>query len=199
MDLTRLNWVPSLGGKVAIVTVAEGPGLHSGHIVLAIYQCVLAVCRRPGIDDVVVKIYLQERCIGKLVMLNPFDLPTVIGGRNSILLGDSMVKGTGGIMTSAGVLVDFENDRFRISWAFNVRPVPAQEIFRAVLDGIAATVQHDVNKTCAYVTGVSFSGNVAFHIGRIDVQDLECDRKSRAFPLISHWIITVGRYSRRYI
>ena len=194
VDLTRLNWVPSPGGRVAIVTVAEAPGLQPGHIILAIYQCVLAMySRRPGFDAVVVKIYLQERCIGKLVMLNPFDLPAVIGSRNSTLLGESMAKGTGSVMTRAGVLVDPENDDFRISWAFDGRPVPAQDIFSAVLDGIATTAQYDVNESCAYVTGVSFSGNLAFHISRISVQDLECGRISRAFLLISHWIIPIER------
>ena len=131
--------------------------------------------------------------MGRVVILNPFDLKTVIGSRNGTLLGDSMVKGRGSAMAHAGVLIDPKNHRFHISWAFDGRPAPAQEIFSAVLDGIMTRAQHDTSDLCAHVTGVSFSTKIVFQIGRVDGQDLYCGQISRAFLLISHEIIAVER------
>lgn len=47
----------------------------------------------------------------------------------------------------------------------NGKSIPAQNLFSAAVDGIASTAQYEWNQICSHALEVSFSGNVAFHIG----------------------------------
>ena len=198
VDLSKLLYVQSTGRNVektvAIITGMEAPGLQPGHVILALYESVLAMySRRPGFYSVVVTVHLQGRYIGRALMIAPYASQTMFDSQNRTILGDDMFKHTSSVTADSGVFVDPEDSRFRISWTFDGRSVPAQEIFSAVLDGIMTIAQYGIDVPCAYVTGVSFSGNVAFHVGRVDGQGLLCGQMSRVFLAIPHWIIMIER------
>lgn len=82
----------------------------------------------------------------------------------------------------SGVVVDPDDPRFSISWIFGGRSVPAQEVLSSVIDGIATVAPYETDE---YVTGISFSGNVVFHIGKSLGATLLCGQISKTYTYLS--------------
>ena len=97
---------------------------------------------------------------------------------NSTSSGSSMAD-------DSGIVIDPEDLKFSISWIFDGRSVPAQEVLSSVIDGIATVAPYETDAQCAYITGVSFSGNVVFHIGQSLDATLLCGQISKAYIYLS--------------
>ena len=99
-----------------------------------------------------------------------------------------------GLLTAdSGVVLDPHDKNFRISWTVTGRSVPVQEIFSAAVHGIATAAQHDTNGPYSYTTGVSFSGNAAFHIGGYLDEDLPCGMIAKAFVILAEFVVKKER------
>ena len=62
---------------------------------------------------------------------------------------------------------DPEFGNLKLSYTYNDKHVPAQEIFSAVFDGLAQLAQRHIYSQFNYMTAVSFSGNTAIHINSV--------------------------------
>ena len=62
-----------------------------------------------------------------------------------------------------------------------------------MIDGMVTTAQYDQNGPRTHAAGVSFSGNVAFHLDRCFDQTLLCRQISGAFTLLAANVIPGNR------
>ena len=108
----------------------------------------------------------------------------------------SVVNNTSILNANSGVIIDSADTRFRISWSSDGNLIPVQEMFSSIIDGMATTAQYDYDSPCSHITGVSFSGNVAFHINGYSGQTLLCRQISRAYLLLMVRVIARERQFR---
>ena len=94
----------------------------------------------------------------------------------------------------SGDIVDPDDPRFFISCKYDGRPVPAQEWLSSAIDGVATVAQYETVAQCAYITGVSFSGNTAFHIGGDDSGTLLCGQISKTFIYLQIVILKYRKF-----
>lgn len=190
IDLSSLDRIEVPQERVFVLTSDEGPSLQPGHVILAIYQTVKAMySRRPGFFTSMTTIMLLGQEIGCTGILSEcpisgncysntsdspsmVNLPLVLNSTSSSVTDDS------------GVLVDPEDPRFSIHWEVDGTSVPAQEWLSSVMDGIATVVLYEIDAKCAHVTGVSFAGNTAFHVGGYSPEILLCGQISKAFAYL---------------
>lgn len=202
VDLTNLGLVAVPGGHVSLTLHELAQGLQPGHIILAIYDTVLRMYnKQPGFYAVNCQIYLRAQGVGNIAML-PSRLQKVpSGSQNDTMAGSegtegslSLVNGTGTLTDDSGVIIDPSDPRFSISWTANGKSIPAQDIFSAVVDGIASTAQYEWNQICSYALGVSFSGNVAFHIGPYSSSEgLLCGWIVKTFSFLVIYVVRARR------
>ncbi|KAF6218774.1 hypothetical protein HO133_005317 [Letharia lupina] len=181
--------VRALDNRVFAVTTIDGPTLQVGHVVLAYHQTVLDMYkRRPGFFTAITRIMLDGQRIGRAGLLPE---PPLLGNPNSTMpdlvntVNPPLVSSTKSVAENSGVVIDPEDPRFSVSWRFDGSSIPAQELYSSVIDGIATVAQYETNARCASVTGVSFSGNVAFHVDDYLGAALHCGQISKAFLFIS--------------
>lgn len=181
--------VQALDNRVFAVTTIDGPTLQVGHVVLAYHQTILDMYkRRPGFFSAITRIMLDGQRIGRAGLLPE---PPLLGNPNSTMpdlvntANPPLVSSTKSVAANSGVVIDPEDPRFSVSWRFDGTSIPAQELFSSVIDGIATVAQYETNAQCASVTGVSFSGNVAFHVDGYFGAALHCGQISKAFFVVS--------------
>lgn len=166
-DLSQQPW--SDGVDLTNLGLVAVPG---GHVSLTLHE--LAQGLQPGhiilaIYDTVLRMYNKQP-------------------------GFYAVNGTGTLTDDSGVIIDPSDPRFSISWTANGKSIPAQDIFSAVVDGIASTAQYEWNQICSYALGVSFSGNVAFHIGPYSSSEgLLCGWIVKTFSFLVIYVVRARR------
>ena len=200
IDLSSLDRVEVPQERVFVVTSEEGPSLQPGHVILATYRTVEAMySRRPGFFTSLTTIMLSGQEIGCTGILSEcpvsgscdsttFDSPSTV---HPHVLNSTSTS----VADDSGVIVDPEDPRFSIHWEVDGRSVPAQEWLSSVMDGLAAVALHESDAKCAFITGVSFSGNTAFHVGEESPETLLCGQISKAFAYL--YLVTLK--SRKFM
>lgn len=192
LDLRGLVLIAVPESHVALTLHQLAQGLQPGHIILAIYDTVLRMYnKQPGFYAANCHIYLRTQRIGFMSMF-PSQFQKVLSGSQNDTMTESegtegslsLVNGTGTLTDDSGVISDPTDPRFSISWTVSGRSIPAQDMFSAALDGTASSAQYQWNQICSHALGVSFSGNVAFHIGPSYPEDLLCGWIIKTFSLL---------------
>lgn len=179
----------------------QGQGLQPGYIILAIYDTVLRMYnKQPGFNVANCQIFLRKQKIGFMGMF-PYRSQKVLSGSQNDTMTESegtegslsLVNGTGTLTDDSDVIVDPTDPRFTISWRASGQSIPAQDMFSSALDGTVSSAQYGWNQICSHALGVSFSGNVAFHIGPSYSEDLLCGWMVRTFILIVMYVARTRR------
>lgn len=193
VDLSSSSLILSPGQRVALTTFGESQQLQPGHIILALYHIVLRMYnQRPGFYKLGCVVSLQEQKIttiyifqGRGSLSHHCTLAKPEGTERAV----SLVGSIDSLTENSGVVVDPKDALFRIAWTVDGRSIPIQEIFSAAVDGIVTAAPHGYTNLCSHATGVSFSGNVAFHIGQYSDHNLHCGQTSRAFGLLVQKVV----------
>lgn len=201
VDLTSLGLVAVTGSHVSLTLHELARGLQPGHIILAIYDTVLRMYnKQPGFYAANCQIYLQAQRVGNLAMIPGLFQKVPSGSQNDTMTESeriegslSLVNGTRTLKDDSGVIIDPSDPRFTISWTVNGKSISAQEMFSAAVDGTASTAQYEWNQICSYALGVSFSGNVAFHIGPYLSSDLLCGWIVKTFNFLVIYVAWAQR------
>ena len=190
VDLSSSSLILSPGQRVALTTFGESQQLQPGHIILALYHIVLRMYdQRPGFYKLSCVVSLREQNIATIYMFqgrnNHFTLAKPEGTERAV----SLVGSIDSLTEKSGVVIDPKDGLFRIAWTVDGRSIPIQDIFSAAVDGIATAAPDGYTNLCSHATGVSFSGNVAFHIGQYSDHNLHCGQISRAFGLLVQLVV----------
>ena len=191
VDLSDSTVIFSPGQRVALSTFGESEQLQPGHIILALYHIVFEMySQRPGFYKLSCIVSLREQIIAKIYMVQGRGIQhgtlAKPEGREGTV---SLVGNIDNLTADSGVVVDPEEALFRIAWTVDGKSIPVQEIFSAAVDGIATTAPNGYTNLCSHATGVSFSGNLAFHIGQYSDHNLHCGTISRAFRLLVQLVV----------
>ena len=204
VDLSRLTITTSPESHVMLSIFSDSPELQPGHIIIALYNTVSTMyAQRPGFDKLNCGIFLRKRRIGLFYMTPTSPRPVLSGSQDDTVYEwdgiegvVSVVNNTSILKANSGVVIDPADTRFRISWSSDGNFIPVQEMLSSIIDGMATTAQYDYDGPCSYITGVSFSGNVAFHINGCSGQTLLCRRISKAYILLVALVIVKERQFR---
>ncbi len=196
-DLSNLTIVIAPGQRVTFSIFKDDPELQPGQIILALYDILLTMYnKRPGFYKVTFNVYLQGRKIATIFMFDSQPGPPFPANKSDTIAGFegtkrtlSLVNSTDNLEDDSGEVVDPKDPSFRISWAVDGKSIPVQEIFSAAVDGIATTAQSRYVDTCSFTTGVSFSGNIAFHIGQHRDEILLCGQIIKVFGLLVELVV----------
>ena len=201
VDLRSLVRVELPGSHVSLTLHDLAQDLQPGHIILAIYDTVLRMYnKQPGFCVVICQIHLRAQRIGFIAML-PSQLQKVLSGSQNDTMTESegtegslsLVNGTGTLTDDSDVIIDPTDPRFSISWRASGKSISAQDMFSAALDGTVSSAQYGWNQICSHALGVSFSGNVAFHIGPSYSEDLRCGWMVKTFNLVVMYVARTRR------
>ena len=191
VDLSSSSVILSPGQRVALTTFCESQQLQPGHIILALYHIVLRMYnQRPGFYKLSCVVSLREQKIATIYMVQGRGSHhCTLAKPEGIERAVSLVGSIDSLTENSGVVVDPKDALFRIAWTVDGKSIPIQDIFSAAVDGIATAAQHGYTNLCSHATGVSFSGNVAFHIGQYSDHNLHCGQISRAFGLLVQLVV----------
>lgn len=95
--------------------------------------------------------------------------------------------------TTPNQIIDPHDPRFTITYDWTGTNIPAQDIFSAAFNGLAAVALHDLTSPCEYITALSASGNAVFHIGRSSRTELFAAIIARGFYLLINRLFLVQR------
>lgn len=193
--------------NIIISTSAEPPGtaLTAGLVVRVLYDSVTDMAtRQPGFYRVANHIKVNEKKIGKMFIvssnlsLNDEDRSnrtSTAAFQRSIESSNIREGNTGNITQTFNFneIIDPHDRRFKITWEWEAKNIPAQDIFSAALNGLAAVAQFDHDGPCEHITALSTSGNTVFHVGRSTRAILLGGIIARTFYLLINQLFLVQR------
>ncbi|MCJ1458663.1 hypothetical protein MMC28_009037 [Mycoblastus sanguinarius] len=170
-----------------ILTNFDGPGteMQTGHVILALYKGVFAMAEgRPGFYQLNAMVFVTGRHVGSVQIVKILSNVNKTMG----LMASQDVNSSGNLTDTSGKIPDPDDDKYEISYHYDGRSVPAQEILTAVLDGLATAAQYSTSDACQWTTGVSVLGNTVVHVGQTFGQTLLCGQLMKLFYLVGGWI-----------
>lgn len=204
--LNTEKWVLAFRGSDVLALVsADEPVVKIGYIIIALYNAINAMFQlQPGFFECSTDFILHGRKIGSMAIFKR----TSVAGANSGS-GNDTVNST----ATTAPQVDFESDnvttikhgsnntladtdsdpdepRLTIEFEFG-GAVPRQDLWTSVLDGMATAAQYDAGARCKFLTAVSISGNLVFHINEVSNQILSYNVAMKTFRLVA--LISMGR------
>lgn len=182
--------------------------LTTGNVVKVLLESVTDMATLdPGFYQVACFIEIEETRIGKMLITKMGD-PELgsddEGFANETLSAGSLpsigpskdIEGPLGNSTQLAAsdeIIDFSDRRFKITWQWDGKNIPNQDVFSAALIGLAAAAQYDKYGPCDSVTALSISGNTVFHIGRSSKETLYGGQIARTFFLLINQLFLVQR------
>lgn len=176
--------------------VPPGTAFTTALVVKVLYESITDMAtRQPGFYQVAGYIEINGKRVGRMYIgstnlsLNDEDVLNATLTANSPRSIESSFVGeldTGNITqpSNSDEIIDPHDRRFKITWKWETKNIPAQDIFSAALNGLATVAQYDYNGPCDYITALSTLGNAVFHIGRSTGATLLASTISRAFYLL---------------
>lgn len=163
VDLDAVRMILSPSRLVGISVFQNRPTLQPSHIVLALLKAVMAMYSgEPGFYELKAEVTRLGVQTGRLVIDNPLAQSTLGGGNDTMLdsLGtpeDALGNQTSILTATSGVIDDADWEGFSITWILDGAFLSVQEIFIAVLNGIA-TIGYDSrggpSQDCDFVTNL---------------------------------------------
>lgn len=191
-----------------IIITTDQPGstaLTTGMVVKALYESITDMAtRKPGFFQLADYIELNGEAIGKMFIdssdrsLNDervSNATLTADASRSIASSHVADSNTGDISLPSNPreIIDPYDPRFKITWEWGGKNIPAQDIFSAAFNGLAAVSLYDHYGPCEYITALSASGNAVFHIGRSTRTQLFAGIIARAFYLLINRLFLVQR------
>ena len=202
--LKAQKWVMAVSGSdVSAIVSAGEPVVKIGYIIIALYNAVNAMFQlQPGFFKCNTDFILQGRKIGSMEIFSGGSLTGSVSGHANA--GNTAVNNTistvpqvefkivnkdGGNNTLAGTATDHDDPRLRVDFEYQ-RVVPRQDLWTSVLDGMATAAQYDAGARCKFITAVSISGNLVFHINEVSNRLLSYNLAMKTFHLVA--LISMG-------
>lgn len=195
-------------GYNGIIYTSDSPHsteLKTGLAVRALYDVVFSMAtQEPGFYKVTSSIELQGRAIGRILITSNAQTPTAYPtSSDRDFLNNTLTANVPGSydtptvnpssLAYSGYIPDPDDERFKISYQYVGDNIRSQEIFSAVLAGLANVAQYNNDGPVPWLTAVSFTGNVVFHFGARPRQALMGWHISRTYYLLVYHLFLVQR------
>ena len=212
--LTAKAWVLAISGSnIDAIILADEPDLVKvGYIIIALYNAVNAMFQlQPGFFRCDTDFILHGRKIGSMEIFSEASRPgansgNTTSGNNAVnsltttapqvyseVVNAAFTKNRGN-NTLRGTSVDPDDPKLTIEFE-DGRPVPRQDLWTSVLDGMATAAQYDAGARCQFITAVSISGNLAIHINEVSNHLLSYRVAMKTFRLVA----LLSMSSRKYV
>lgn len=166
--------------NIGITAVSLDPNQFSvSHVVIALQDTVTALSRLRAFFEVTCKVSLKGRLIGRLEIGHHEPVAGAGGGSGSgsgsnvAILNDSDVAGGDASLSTAGQIIDPDDEKLAITYQLYGRIITIQEIFTAVLDALAISAQFEESAECHLIEAVSVMGSCAISVAHSIGQPLE--------------------------
>lgn len=192
--------------NVVILTsdIPPSTALTTGMVVKVLYESITDMATQsPGFYEVADFISLNDKKIGKMFIdAERLSLNNDEGVANpaspanpshSSIPITSPNTASNPQPTTPNQITDPHDPRFTITYDWTGTNIPAQDIFSAAFNGLAAIALHNHDSPCEYITALSASGNAVFHIGRSSRAELLAAIVARGFYLLINRLFLVQR------
>lgn len=193
--------------NVIIITSEQSRriALTTGMVVKVLYESITDMAtRQPGFYQVADYIEINRELIGKMFIdmndlaLNEKRVPNATLSADfphSSASSKTSDNNTRDITQPSNFMeiIDPYDSRFKITWEWGGKNIPAQDIFSAAFNGLTAVAMYDHSGPCEYITALSASGNAVFHLGRSTRTALVAGIVARAFYLLINQLFLVQR------
>ena len=207
MPAREVIFVPKDSDVTIFVISRTGP-LTAGYVITALFHTVNAMFQlQPGFFTCVTRLLLNGQDIGQIKISTEsperssidntsglaFNGNTTVNSTvlipeiNSKTLNITLTKNKDNsnnslILTES--VTDLDDSLLKIEYEYG-RAVQRSDLWTAVLDGIATSAQFDIGARCVYLTAVSISGNLAFHLNELDNHSFTYELAIRTFRLVA--------------
>ena len=157
---------------ISIAPIGDRLQLTNEYIIRTLYALLRNMAEgTPGFFAIKVLIIRSHREVGSLMILTGPDTPrsSVERMNGTISQLESPQRNSSiilkrGLTSDTGEIIDPDSG-FRISYRYDGKRVPIQDLCFAFFDALADTSQLAENEPMSHVDGISASGDVAIHIG----------------------------------
>lgn len=207
--LNTEKWVLAFSGSdVFAIVSADEPVVKIGYIVIALYNAINAMFQlQPGFFECSTDFILNGRKVGSMDIFKRASVPGANSGtgNNTVNIVNTLtttipqvdfepVNATtikhGGNNILADTASDPDEPKLTIEFEYG-GAVPRQDLWTSVLDGMATAAQYDAGARCKFLTAVSISGNLVFHINEVSNHILSYNVAMKTFHLVA--LVSMGR------
>lgn len=206
---SQLRWTLQSPGQKIKIYVEGSSQFEVRHFLLALYRGVIKMCvRQPGFYEFDSEVSLYGSKLGSINTRRAHDVwslsqiknvwnstagfvePAIANDPTINSTGALLTSSMGGLTASSGVVRDPDSPALSIAWTSDADfPIPSQQIFTAVLNALLTVAQYPTDAPCEFITGLSASGNVGFHISRTSPLPLTYGTIARAYFLLTTLVI----------
>ena len=207
MPAHEVIFVPKDSDVTIFVISRTGP-LTAGYVITALFHTVNAMFQlQPGFFTCLIRLVLNGQEVGQVKISTESPERSSIDNAGGHALRDNATVSSTALVpeddykmlnitlnktkdNSNNSLIltesvtDLDDPLLKIEYEYG-RVVQRSDLWTAVFDGIATSAQFDVGARCVYVTAVSISGNLAFHLNELDNHLFTYELAIRTFRLVA--------------
>lgn len=177
-NLAQKGWSSRIEGGLSVwatgfsveVDIESSQGLQGplpllvSHVVIALYDTVVELSKNKLFCKVTATLSLQQRQLGVLKIQKLAGMPSLIttnNGTTNLTIGDLSTTMAAG---PSGKAIDADDSRFSIVYAYDGTRIGSQDIFIAILDGLATAAQYDDFAPFTTLKVISASKNCEIYV-----------------------------------
>ena len=207
MPAHEVIFVPK-DSDVTIFVISRTDPLTAGYVITALFHTVNAMFQlEPGFYTCLTRLVLNGQDIGQIKISTESPERSSIDNTSGLALtGNTAVNSTilipeinsktldisltkkkdnsnnSLILTES--VTDLDDPLLKIEYDYG-RAIQRSDLWTAILDGIATSAQFDIGARCVYITAVSISSNLAFHLNDLDNHLFTYELAIRTFRLVA--------------
>ena len=141
--------------EVRPIPTGSGSRLQIGHAVLGLYKAGVEIAQGNMFFELVASLYIGDEKIGRFEVR-----PRKGWGPDSQLLdlGSGYANDTTTVMADSGTILDPLDRDFSIKFSWDGVRIKSQDIFTAILDGLAIAAEHANTDINAYISAARSAG-----------------------------------------
>ena len=207
MPAHEVIFVPRDSDVTIYVTSRTGP-LTVGYVITALFHTVNVMFQlQPGFFTCVTRLVLNGQELGRVkISIESPERSSIDNAGDHALTGNTTVNSTvaipeveykmlnitinksmnnsNNVLVVMDTAIDPDDPLLKVGYEYG-HVIQRSDLWTAVFDGIATSAQFDVGARCVYLTAVSLSGNLAFHLNELDNHLFTYELAIRTFRLMA--------------
>ena len=207
MPAHEVIFVPKDSDVTIFVMSRAGP-LTVGYVITALFHTVNVMFQlQPGFFTCVTRLVLNGQEVGQVkISTESPERSSIDDAGGHALTGNPTVDSTvvvpevdykmlnitlnksrnnsNNVLILTDTAIDPDDPLLKVGYEYGP-VIQRSDLWTAVLDGIATSAQFDIGTRCVYLTAVSISGNLAFHLNQLDNHLFTYELAIRTFRLMA--------------
>ena len=202
MPAQEVIFVPKDSDVTIFVTSRRGP-LSVGYVITALFHTVNVMFQlQPGFFTCVTRLVLNGQEVGQVKISTESPERSSIDNAGGHALVNSTVvvpevdykmlnitpnksrNNSNNVLVVMDTAIDPDDPLLKVGYEYG-RVIQRSDLWTAVFDGMATSAQFDIGARCVYLTAVSLSGDLAFHVNELDNHLFTYELAIRTFRLMA--------------